>query len=131
MSCRRLRAFSKTPDRNCRSSDRQKVLLAFIYPALVTVVASAVVIGLVVYVVPQVTRVFENTGQKLPLIRSAESPARVHLSGAGDSGCQRGGHRPGGLCRAAGYARFRKHRTETAAHPIGRKSCSRSSIRRW
>ncbi len=51
-----------------RQSLQQKVLLAFIYPALVTVVASAVVIGLVVYVVPQVTRVFENTGQKLPLI---------------------------------------------------------------
>ncbi|GAB4516079.1 MAG: GspF family T2SS innner membrane protein variant XcpS [Sulfuricaulis sp.] len=51
-----------------RQSLQQKVLLAFIYPALVTLVASAVVIGLVVYVVPQVTRVFENTGQKLPLI---------------------------------------------------------------
>lgn len=51
-----------------RQSLQQKVLLAFIYPALVTLVASAVVIGLVVYVVPQVTRVFENTGQKLPVI---------------------------------------------------------------
>lgn len=51
-----------------RQSLQQKVMLAFIYPALVTLVASAVVIGLVVYVVPQVTRVFENTGQKLPII---------------------------------------------------------------
>ena len=51
-----------------RQNLQQKVLLAFIYPALVTLVASAVVIGLLVYVVPQVTRVFENTGQALPLI---------------------------------------------------------------
>ncbi len=51
-----------------RQNMQQKVLLAFIYPALVTLVAAAVVIGLLVYVVPQVTRVFENTGQTLPLI---------------------------------------------------------------
>ncbi len=51
-----------------RQNLQQKVLLAFIYPALITVVAFAVVIGLLVYVVPQVTRVFENTGQTLPAI---------------------------------------------------------------
>jgi general secretion pathway protein F len=51
-----------------RQALQQKVILAFIYPALVTLVAAAVVIGLVVYVVPQVTRVFENTGQQLPVI---------------------------------------------------------------
>jgi general secretion pathway protein F len=49
-----------------RQNLQQKVTLAFIYPALVTLVASAVVTGLLVYVVPQVTRVFENTGQTLP-----------------------------------------------------------------
>jgi len=51
-----------------RQNLQQKVLLAFIYPALVTLVAAAVVIGLLVYVVPQVTRVFENTGQTLPVV---------------------------------------------------------------
>ncbi|BAU48198.1 general secretion pathway protein F [Sulfurifustis variabilis] len=51
-----------------RQALRQKVLLAFIYPALVTTVAVAVVALLLVYVVPQVTRVFENTGQALPLV---------------------------------------------------------------
>ena len=50
-----------------RQSLRQKVTLAFIYPALVTMVAIAVVSLLLIYVVPQVTRVFENTGQALPL----------------------------------------------------------------
>jgi len=54
-----------------RQALQQKVMLAFIYPALVTLVASAVVVGLLVYVVPQVTRVFENTGQTLPLMTRA------------------------------------------------------------
>ncbi len=51
-----------------RQSLQQKVMLAFIYPALVTLIAFAIVILLLVFVVPQVTRVFENTGQALPLI---------------------------------------------------------------
>ena len=51
-----------------RQALQQKVLLAFIYPALVTFVALTVVVGLLVFVVPQVTRVFEHTGQTLPLI---------------------------------------------------------------
>ena len=51
-----------------RQALRQKVLLAFIYPALVTLVAITVVGLLLVYVVPQVTRVFTNTGQELPMV---------------------------------------------------------------
>src|SRR5260370_8611872 len=51
-----------------RESLRDKVMIAFIYPALVTVVAFAVVGLLLVYVVPQVTRVFANLGQTLPLV---------------------------------------------------------------
>lgn len=51
-----------------RQALRQKVLLAFIYPALVTLVAIMIVGFLLVNVVPQVTRVFENTGQTLPLV---------------------------------------------------------------
>src|SRR5689334_22673821 len=50
-----------------RESLRNTMLTAFIYPALVTVVALLVVSGLLVYVVPQVTRVFTNLGQTLPL----------------------------------------------------------------
>src|SRR5262249_32141376 len=50
-----------------RESLRNTMLTAFIYPALVTVVALLVVGGLLVYVVPQVTRVFANLGQTLPL----------------------------------------------------------------
>lgn len=51
-----------------RQSLRQSVTLAFIYPVLVTIVAISVVTLLLVYVVPQVTRVFANTGQTLPLV---------------------------------------------------------------
>lgn len=50
-----------------RQALQNKVQLAFIYPALVTFVAVAVVSFLLVYVVPQVTRVFVDTGQTLPL----------------------------------------------------------------
>ena len=50
-----------------RQALQNKVMLAFIYPALVTLVAVTVVSFLLVYVVPQVTRVFVNTGQTLPL----------------------------------------------------------------
>ena len=51
-----------------RESLRGKVQLAFIYPALVTIVALTVVTGLLVYVVPQVVQVFQNTNQALPLL---------------------------------------------------------------
>ena len=45
---------------------RQRVLMALTYPLLLTVVALAVVAGLMVYVVPQVTTVFVQQGQALP-----------------------------------------------------------------
>jgi general secretion pathway protein F len=51
-----------------RQALQQKVVLAFIYPALVTIISILIVSGLLVYVVPQVTRVFVNTGQTLPLL---------------------------------------------------------------
>ncbi|MGV7208184.1 type II secretion system inner membrane protein GspF [Oxalobacteraceae bacterium A2-2] len=46
----------------------QKVRLAFLYPAIVSVVAFAIVIFLLTYVVPQIVSVFANTKQKLPLL---------------------------------------------------------------
>ncbi|PRC92868.1 type II secretion system inner membrane protein GspF [Solimicrobium silvestre] len=46
----------------------QKVKLAFTYPAIVTVVAFAIVIFLLAYVVPQIVSVFANTKQKLPIL---------------------------------------------------------------
>ncbi|MCX7221252.1 MAG: type II secretion system inner membrane protein GspF, partial [Burkholderiales bacterium] len=46
----------------------QKVKLAFTYPAIVTIVAFAIVIFLLTYVVPQIVSVFANTKQKLPML---------------------------------------------------------------
>lgn len=47
---------------------RQKVIQALIYPLLVVLVALAVVIGLMTYVVPQVVAVFQHGQQALPLL---------------------------------------------------------------
>ena len=46
----------------------QKLRLAFTYPAIVTVVALAIVIFLLTYVVPQIVAVFINSKQQLPLL---------------------------------------------------------------
>lgn len=54
-----------------REQLRGKVGLAFVYPALVTIVAITVVTGLLVYVVPQVVQVFRNTNQTLPFLTRA------------------------------------------------------------
>ena len=51
-----------------RQALRQKVGLAFVYPAIVTLVALIVVMGLLVYVVPQVVNVFQQSHQALPLL---------------------------------------------------------------
>ncbi len=54
-----------------RNSLVQKVRLAFTYPAIVTVVAFAIVIFLLTYVVPQIVSVFANTKQQLPFLTVA------------------------------------------------------------
>jgi general secretion pathway protein F len=54
-----------------RGALAQRVALAFIYPAIVTVVASVVVMVLLTYVVPQVVEVFRQTGQALPWLTRA------------------------------------------------------------
>ncbi|MCP5264952.1 MAG: type II secretion system inner membrane protein GspF [Burkholderiaceae bacterium] len=51
-----------------RSALGQKIMLAFIYPAIVTVVAGLVIVALLAYVVPQVVGVFEQTRQQLPAL---------------------------------------------------------------
>jgi general secretion pathway protein F len=51
-----------------RQALRQQVGLAFIYPAIVTIVALSVVAGLLAYVVPQVVDVFRHAQQTLPLL---------------------------------------------------------------
>src|SRR5207302_10450781 len=50
---------------------KQKTGLALLYPSLVTVVAIMIVTGLLVYVVPQVIGVFQQSRQRLPLLTRA------------------------------------------------------------
>ncbi|MEB2350815.1 MAG: type II secretion system inner membrane protein GspF [Burkholderiaceae bacterium] len=54
-----------------RTALSQRIVLAFTYPAIVTVVASLVIIALLTYVVPQVVGVFAQTRQELPLLTVA------------------------------------------------------------
>jgi len=49
-----------------RQQLRQRVSHALIYPVILSVMAVMIVSGLLVYVVPKVVGVFENTGQALP-----------------------------------------------------------------
>jgi general secretion pathway protein F len=51
-----------------RTALTQKVKLAFTYPVIVTLVALAVIIALLTYVVPQVVSVFAQTRQTLPVL---------------------------------------------------------------
>jgi general secretion pathway protein F len=65
-----------------REALRSRITLAFLYPALVTVVAAAVVAALLAYVVPQVVAVFHNTHQTLPWLTRAliaTSDGRAYL----------------------------------------------------
>lgn len=51
-----------------RHETRRKVQGALIYPAILTVLALLIVIGMLTYVVPDIVKVFDNQGQALPLI---------------------------------------------------------------
>ena len=51
-----------------RSALRQKTIQALVYPVLVALVGTAVVIGLMTYVVPSVVTVFQHGKQALPLL---------------------------------------------------------------
>ena len=53
---------------DARQAMKQKTGLALLYPILVTVVALSIVTGLLVYVVPQVVQVFQQSRQSLPLL---------------------------------------------------------------
>jgi general secretion pathway protein F len=54
-----------------RDALKQKIITALAYPVLLTIVALAVVVGLLTWVVPQIVGVFENLHQTLPLATRA------------------------------------------------------------
>ena len=45
-----------------------KIMMALLYPIIVTIVAIVMIVALLVYVVPQVTKVFETSKQELPIL---------------------------------------------------------------
>ena len=54
-----------------RQAMKQKTALALLYPGLVALVAILIVIGLLMYVVPQVVQVFQHSRQALPFLTRA------------------------------------------------------------
>jgi len=56
---------------DARQALKQKTSLALLYPALVTLVAISIVTGLLIYVVPQVVQVFQQSRQSLPWLTRA------------------------------------------------------------
>ena len=54
-----------------REALRQKIVLALIYPAIVTIIAFAVIAVLLTYVVPQVVSVYQQSRQTLPWLTQA------------------------------------------------------------
>ncbi len=67
---------------DARQALKQKTSLALLYPILVTVVAIMIVTGLLVYVVPQVVQVFQQSRQSLPLLTRALIGLSDFLRGA-------------------------------------------------
>jgi len=67
---------------DARQALRQKTSLALLYPVLVGIVAVAIVTGLLVYVVPQVVQVFQQSRQSLPLLTRALIALSDFLRGA-------------------------------------------------
>ncbi|MGE4110904.1 MAG: type II secretion system inner membrane protein GspF [Burkholderiales bacterium] len=53
---------------DARQALQQKTTLALLYPVLVSMVAVLIVTGLLIYVVPQVVQVFQQSRQTLPLL---------------------------------------------------------------
>ena len=58
----RLAQFIET-----RQGIQQRISVALIYPLVLTVVAIIIVVGLLIYVVPKVVKVFEDTGTTIAL----------------------------------------------------------------
>lgn len=56
---------------DARQALKQKTTLALLYPVLVTLVAISIVTGLLVFVVPQIVQVFQQSRQSLPMLTRA------------------------------------------------------------
>ena len=116
---------------DARQALRQKTSLALLYPVLVTVVAVAIVAGLLVYVVPQVVQVFQQSRQALPLLTRALI-ALVGLPARRLALPARGFHRHCGTLRVAlrrAAVRRRWHAISLAPARGSGRSCAASTPR--
>jgi general secretion pathway protein F len=68
---------------DAREALRQRVVLALIYPAIVTIIAFAVIAVLLIYVVPQVVSVYQQSRQSLPWLTQALIAASGFLRATG------------------------------------------------
>lgn len=66
-----------------RQQISQKMSQAMIYPVLLTLVAIAVVVGLLTFVVPKIVQVFESIGQELPALTKGLIATSEFLSSNG------------------------------------------------
>ena len=73
-----LADFVETRHRNA-----QKVQLALLYPALLAGVAGAMLVAMLIYVVPNIVKVFESRGAELPLLTRGLIALSSGLQGAG------------------------------------------------
>jgi general secretion pathway protein F len=64
-----------------RQAQKQQFTLALVYPALVTIIALAVIAVLLIYVVPQIVSVYQQSRQTLPWLTQALIAASDFLRG--------------------------------------------------
>jgi general secretion pathway protein F len=83
---------------DARQALKQKTTLALLYPVLVTLVAISIVTGLLVFVVPQIVQVFQQSRQSLPVLTRALIGFRTSCAWPGLS---RSAHRRRGALRLA------------------------------
>ena len=63
------KVMNKLADHSDKTRDlTSKIMMALLYPVIVSIVAVIMIIALLTFVVPQVTKVFETSHQALPLI---------------------------------------------------------------
>ena len=63
------KVMTKLADHSDKTRDlTSKIMMALLYPVIVSIVAVIMIIALLTFVVPQVTKVFETSHQTLPLI---------------------------------------------------------------
>lgn len=47
---------------------RQQIFSAMMYPVIMIIIGSLIMVGLFVFVIPQITQIFEDSGQQLPIL---------------------------------------------------------------